>query len=211
MFTGLVEEIGTVRRIRYLPDGLEISVFSSLVIGTLSEGSSVAIDGVCQTVTSLKDNIFTVEAVGATLLRTSFKDMKPGKKVNLERPVAVDGRLEGHIVQGHVEGTGRIKGVFPRGDHSFIAIYVPQEIAGRIIQYGSVAVDGVSLTVAEVSSSWIGISVIPHTLKNSTLGDRKPGDQVNIETDVLAKYSKLYDEQEKKNRLSESVLRKWGY
>ncbi len=210
MFTGLIEEVGILRSIEPFYDGLRITIYSRFVVESLKIGDSVAVDGVCQTVTDRTDDIFTVEAVGETLAKTTFRNFRQGKKVNLERSMPADGRFDGHLVLGHVEGTGRIIRLTDRGNHLFIEIAVPEGLRRNIVLHGSVALDGVSLTVAAVSSGRMGISIIPHTVQNCTLGERKTGDIVNIETDALGRYvdRQLYPE---KNELSESVLRKWGY
>lgn len=210
MFTGLIEETGSVRSVKPFKDGLEITVSSEFVIETLKVGDSIAIDGVCQTVTKKTETTFTVEAVGETLIKTTFPGLKQGKKINLERPMPVNGRLDGHFVQGHVEDTGKIVKISDRGNHLFIEIKIPNELFKNIIVNGSVAVDGISLTIASVSSGIIGISIISHTLHNSTIGNRRVGDPVNIETDLLGRYAAKqlgYG----KIKLNGSILKKWGY
>lgn len=210
MFTGLIEEIGTIKSIKSFEDGMEITVYSDFVIKTLNVGDSIAIDGVCQTVTKKSEKTFTVEAVGATLKKTTFLFFKQGKRINLERPLAVNGRLDGHFVQGHVEDTGKIVKISDRGNHLFIEIEIQNKLYKNFIENGSVAVDGISLTVASVSPGKIGISIISHTLHNCTIGNRKVGDLVNIETDLLGRF--IVKQLDNKGiKLNGSILKEWGY
>lgn len=210
MFTGLVEEVGIIRSIRTFYDGLELNVYSTDIISSLEVGDSVAVDGVCQTVTGRTENSFTVEAVGETLIKTTFRQLKRGKKVNLERTISPNDRFDGHFVQGHIDGTGKIIRRTVRGNHFFLEISISSELCRNIVEEGSIAIDGVSLTVASVAASSIGISIIPHTAENCTLGERKIGDLVNIETDVIGRYmAKLQDRRSAK--LNETILKGWGY
>ncbi|MCF6336152.1 MAG: riboflavin synthase [Spirochaetales bacterium] len=210
MFTGLIEEIGVVRSLKSFNDGLEITIQSEFILESLKIGDSIAIDGVCQTVTKKGGTTFTVEAVGATLLKTTFLNFKQGRKINLERPMSADGRFDGHFVQGHVEGIGKIVKISNRCNHLFVGISIPNELLKNIVINGSVAVDGISLTVASVFSGNIGISIISHTIHNSTIGNRKVGDSVNIETDLLGRYVAKQLEHGK-TKIDGSVLKKWGY
>ncbi len=210
MFTGLIEEKGIVRSLRSFNDGLEITIQSEVVLESLKIGDSVSIDGVCQTVTKKGGTTFTVEAVGATLLKTTFLNFKQGRKINLERPLSAEGRYDGHFVQGHVEGTGQIVQRTDRGNHLFMQIAVPEHLFENTVVHGSIAVDGISLTIASVSANKVGISIISHTLQNCTIGNRKVGDSVNIETDLLGRYVARHLKHGK-NELDESVLKKWGY
>jgi riboflavin synthase len=182
MFTGIVEEVGRV--VGLGPRVVEISTgFSGMAIG-----DSIAVSGVCLTVTRLDPGRFAAELSEETLGRTSLGGLAPGTRVNLERPVPVGGRLGGHVVQGHVDGTGAIRRIERRPGSVEMWFEPPPELQRYLVEKGSVAVDGVSLTVAGVEKHAISVALIPHTLDVTTLGDRAPGDRVNIEVDILAKY-----------------------
>jgi riboflavin synthase len=210
MFTGLVEEIGAVTGIKPSYDGLQISISAPLIAKSLPIGASVAVDGVCQTVTETGKERFTIQAVGETLLKTTFRCFSPGRKVNLERAMPANGRFDGHVVQGHINGIGRITRWIERGNHFFLEIDVPVELCRYIVEEGSISIDGVSLTVAGIKVPRVGISIIPHTIRNCTLSCRKVGDPVNIETDLFSRYVERQLEIPKKV-LNESTLEKWGY
>ena len=196
MFTGIVEELGKVTGLDRLADSARLTVHGPLVTAAVSPGSSIAVSGVCVTVTSTKDGQFTADVIGETLARTSLGALTAGGPVNLERPVPAGGRLDGHIVQGHVDGTGVIIGSRPADRWQVLRISAEPELLRYVAKKGSVAVDGVSLTVSEVSpltgdaagESWFEVSLIPETLARTTLGTNAVGDVVNIEVDVIAKY-----------------------
>lgn len=194
MFTGIVSEMGTVERIEETGQGRRIDIDAPLTTETLSIGDSVAVDGVCLTVVAIDGSAFSVEAVAETLDRTTLGDAAPGAAVDLERPVAVAaGRLDGHIVQGHVDAVGHVASVHPEGDARRIRILAPQRLAPYLVEKGSITVDGVSLTITGVSrfdaaDAWFEIVLIPHTLAVTVLGARGVGDAVNLEADVIAKY-----------------------
>jgi riboflavin synthase len=199
MFTGIVEELGQVVALDRLADSARLTVRGPCVAATIAPGSSIAVNGVCVTVTSAADGQFTADVIGETLARTSLGGLAAGAPVNLERPVPVDGRLDGHIVQGHVDGTGVITDSRPADRWHILRISVPPGLLRYIAEKGSVAVDGVSLTVSGVgrlpgqdagqaTDGWFEVSLIPETLARTTLGDRVAGDTVNIEVDVIAKY-----------------------
>ncbi len=210
MFTGLVEEVGIIKSIRTFYDGLELTVSSKDIISSLEVGDSVAVDGVCQTAVRRTGTCFSVEAVGETLMKTTLRQFKRGRKVNLERSLSPNGRVNGHFVQGHIDGTGRIIRRTARRNHFFLEILIPPQLCRNVVEEGSIAIDGVSLTVASVSSGSIGISVIPYTAEHCTLGKRKIGDLVNIETDILGRYvAKRQTGQSV--ALSGSILERWGY
>jgi len=198
MFTGIVEELGQVDALDRLADSAKLTVNGPFVAATIAPGSSIAVSGVCVTVTSAARGQFTADVIGETLARTSLGGLTAGTPVNLERPVPVDGRLDGHIVQGHVDGTGVIIESRPQDRWHVLRVSVPPELLRYIAKKGSVAVDGVSLTVCEVSplgaaradaaDGWFEVSLIPETLARTTLGGGAVGDVVNIEVDVIAKY-----------------------
>jgi riboflavin synthase len=188
MFTGIVEELGEVTSLERLGDSATLTVRGPLVTAAAAPGNSIAINGVCVTVTALEQGEFTADVMGETLARTSLGALNPGSQVNLERPVAAGGRLDGHIVQGHVDGTGVVIESRPADRWQVLRISTMPALMRYIAKKGSVAVDGVSLTISELSGNWFEISLIPETLARTTLGRSKVGDVVNIEVDVIAKY-----------------------
>jgi riboflavin synthase len=194
MFTGIVTEMGTVRSVAETETGRRLEIAAPATVRSLGIGDSVAVDGVCLTVVSIGGDRFAVEAVDETLGRTTLGAAERGDRVDLERPVAAaGGRFDGHIVQGHVDGVGSIVAVDAEGEAGRIRISVPEGLAPYLVEKGSITVDGVSLTVTAVSplrtaESWFEIVLIPHTLDITVLGGRGPGDRVNLEADVIAKY-----------------------
>jgi riboflavin synthase len=191
MFTGIVEELGEVTSIERLGDSAKLTVRGPLVTAAAAPGNSIAVNGVCVTVTSLADDEFTADVMGETLARTSLGGVADGSQVNLERPVAAGGRLDGHIVQGHVDGTGVVIEIRPAERWHVVRISTSPALMRYIAKKGSVAVDGVSLTVSELSAdagNWFEVSLIPETLARTTLGRSQVGDVMNIEVDVIAKY-----------------------
>lgn len=188
MFTGLIEEIGTVEAI--LPRGriFDIKVRAKTILEDISIGDSISISGVCQTVTAFDSYTFTVQAVSETISRTTFVSMKKGDIVNLERALKLGDRLGGHIVQGHVDGTGRILSKQASGNNFDITITPDPGLSRYIVKKGSITIDGISLTVTHTRSGNFGVTIIPHTLGATTLEKIRIGDRVNLETDVLAKY-----------------------
>jgi riboflavin synthase len=192
VFTGIVEELGEVVGIDVAGDSARIRVRGPLVTGDAARGDSIAINGVCLTVTGTQDGEFSADVMGETLDHSSLGALRPGASVNLERPLRPDGRLGGHIVQGHVDGTGTIVARRPAGDWETVRISIPAGLARYVVSKGSVAVDGISLTVSGVADdageSWFEVSLIPETLTRTTLGRKQPGEVVNIEVDMIAKY-----------------------
>ncbi|EHY87038.1 riboflavin synthase [Saccharomonospora azurea] len=185
MFTGIVEELGEVTRVEPGDGVTRLVVRGPVVTGDAKHGDSIAVNGVCLTVVELSGDEFTVDVVPETLRRTSFDGVEPGRRVNLERAMAANGRFSGHIVQGHVDGTG----TFLSRDHDGLTHFAyPPELSRYVVEKGSIAVDGISLTVAEVTRDEFAIALIPTTLAATTLGRNEPGDAVNLEVDVLAKY-----------------------
>ncbi len=187
MFTGIVEEVGEIAQMQRRGMAVFFGVRASFA-KELREGDSVCVNGACLTVVAIQPPIFWVEAVEETLARTNLGFLKPGDKVNLERALSVSGRFGGHFVQGHVDGTGVVAQIVPRIRSKVMRIHTPKELMPYIVPKGSIAVDGVSLTVVEVGDDWFTVSLIPFTLEHTTLGLRKVGDVVNLEVDILAKY-----------------------
>jgi riboflavin synthase len=193
LFTGIVEELGQVVALERGGDSARLTVRGPEVTADARRGDSIAINGVCLTVTLTGDGQFTADVMGETLGRSSLGVLAPGAAVNLERPMRPDGRLGGHIVQGHVDGTGVIVSRRPADGWQVVRISVPGELSRYLIEKGSVAIDGVSLTVSALSPAaaaepWIEVSLIPETLARTTLGTRQPGEPVNLEVDMIAKY-----------------------
>jgi riboflavin synthase len=189
MFTGIIEEAGEIREIKDSSAFRTIHVTGKTVFSDLSPGASIAVNGVCLTVRSLGANVFTAEMSHETLARTSLGNLRHGTLVNLERPMRADSRFGGHIVQGHVDGVGRIRRFDREGDAWNLDVEYPHGGSRYIVEKGSIAVDGISLTVASLGGAGVfSAAIIPHTFENTNLKAAKAGDPVNIEFDVLAKY-----------------------
>ncbi|MBM3634142.1 MAG: riboflavin synthase [Actinobacteria bacterium] len=188
MFTGLVEEMGTVRERTPSAAGARLVIGCDAVRDGLAIGDSVSVNGACLTVVEMGDDWFAVDCVEETLRRTSVGDREPGDRVNLERAMRVGDRLGGHIVQGHVDGTGTVSGTTPEGDGVMMSVAAPDEVLRYVVEKGSITVDGVSLTVATRDSGGFTIALIPHTMEMTTLGPQAVGRRVNLEADVVAKY-----------------------
>ncbi len=194
MFTGIVERVGEVREATPTGEVVRFALEAGPVAEGVAIGDSVAINGACLTVTRAEAGTLYFEAVQETLQRTSLSGLGPGTRVNLERALRADQRLDGHIVQGHVDATGEVERLERRGDDVRLYVRCPAEFADQLVEKGSVAIDGVSLTVVGVRDAGFDVALIPHTLAITTLGDRQPGDRVNLEADVLGKYVKKYVE-----------------
>ncbi len=191
MFTGLVEEKGTVTAVEELGDAVRITVRGPLVTSDAGHGDSIAINGCCLTVMAQDGDTFSADVMKESLDKTSLGDLAVGDEVNLERATQSGARLGGHIVQGHVDGTGTVLDRTPSEHWEVVRIALPAELAKYLVDKGSVTVDGTSLTVVEVvdaAEPWFSVSLIPTTLADTTLGTKQPGDRVNLEVDILAKY-----------------------
>lgn len=189
MFTGIIEEVGCVRRLSPVgPTSMVLEVEARRVLEDARIGDSIAVNGVCLTVTALGGGTFTADVMPETVKNTSLARLKPGAPVNLERAMAAGARFGGHIVTGHVDGVGVIRSRTQRENAVIFAVEVPAELRRYLIPKGSVAVDGISLTVVDVTDTGFTVSIIPHTLANTVLQHLGPGDPVNIECDVIAKY-----------------------
>lgn len=187
MFTGIITTIGTVQAVRSGPDGLDLDI--AVPWSDIGVGESVAVDGACLTLTAVAPGRFTVRVVDTSLDRTRFGMLKAGERVNLERALQVGDRLGGHIVQGHVDGVGRVVAVTERVDARIIDVEVPEEVARTSVPLGSITVDGVSLTVITITPPrLVRLSLIPYTLQETTLGRLVPGSVVHLEGDVIGKY-----------------------
>ncbi len=184
MFTGIVEEVGTVKSLR--ADRLTISA-NEVLEGT-KVGDSIAVNGACLTVTAMTGSTFSVDVMPETLRRTNLGSLRPGDGVNLERPLAVGGRIGGHFVQGHVDGTGRVSALVPEGHALLMTVVAPSEITSYLVEKGFIAVDGVSLTIVRSNLTSFEVSLVAYSREHTNLGRRKPGDVVNLEVDIIAKY-----------------------
>jgi riboflavin synthase len=187
VFTGLVADLGTVDAVESTSDGVRLRVGSALA-GELREGDSVAVNGVCLTATEVAGGGFAADVMHETLRRSSLAEAAPGTRVNLELPLRAQDRLGGHVVQGHVDGVGAVSATADDGFARVVTIEAPPELLRYVVEKGSIAVDGVSLTVASVTADTFSVSLIPETLERTNLGGAAPGTPVNLEVDVLAKY-----------------------
>ena len=188
MFTGIVEELGEVLAVDELGDSSRLTVRGPLVTSDAGDGDSISVNGVCLTVVTHDDGAFTADVMAESLRRSSLGGVGPGSRVNLERAVRVSDRLGGHVVQGHVDGTGEVLAVTPQEHWTVVRVALPADLDRYVVEKGSITVDGVSLTVSAVEPGWFEVSLIPTTLTATTLGTRAPGDVVNLEVDVMAKY-----------------------
>ncbi|MFC5803861.1 riboflavin synthase [Streptomyces formicae] len=188
MFTGIVEELGEITAVEELADASRFRLRGPLVTDGAMHGDSIAVNGVCLTVVETGGGEFTADVMAETLKRSSLGALGVGSRVNLERPMVADGRFGGHIVQGHVDGTGAIIERTPSENWEIVRVSLPAELSRYVVEKGSITVDGVSLTVVEAGSDYFTVSLIPTTLALTTLGIKQPGDPVNLEVDVIAKY-----------------------
>ena len=192
MFTGIVEEVGHVVDLGRRGDSAVLTIAARVIATDLAHGASIAVNGVCLTVIGSsvdKDDVrIDFDVMGETLHRSVIGGLAPGSAVNLERAARVDDRLDGHIVQGHVDGTGRVISRTAGSEWELVRFGMPAELSRYVAEKGSIAVDGVSLTVTAVGTDWFEVGLIPETLRATTLGAKRPGDPVNLEVDVLAKY-----------------------
>ncbi len=190
MFTGLVEEVGTVVAIVERGGNHRITIQAPQAAKELKEGNSIAVSGVCLTALDIKPESFCADLAKETWTRTSFSRITQGARVNLELPLKVDARMGGHIVQGHVDGTGKLVGLEPiaNADDFWLHIDIPEDLEKYVVFKGSISIEGISLTVADLDRLRLTIAIIPHTIKMTNLHSLKPGDPVNIETDIVAKY-----------------------
>ena len=208
MFTGIIEELGAV-----VTAGSRLSVRCQTVMSDMHEGASVAVNGVCLTALDLRPDGFSADLAPETLRRSNLGDLRPGSRVNLERPLLPTSRLSGHIVQGHVDGTGEFLALDSLGeDNWWLRIRVPAELDPFLVFKGSIAIDGISLTIAALDAGVLSVTIIPHTYRNTTLAGYRPGSRVNLECDVLAKHvEKLLRKVDVREGLSVEKLREQGF
>ena len=208
MFTGIIEELGTVEAA-----APRLRIRCSTVLEGSTEGASIAVNGVCLTAVDLRPDSFAADVAPETLRRSNLGVLRPGSRVNLERPLSPAGRLSGHIVQGHVDGTGEFLALEALGDDNWwLRIRVPAELDPFLVYKGSIAIDGISLTIAALEGDVLSVTIIPHTYRNTTLGGYRPGAKVNLECDVLAKHvEKLLRKLDVKSGLTVEKLKEQGY
>jgi riboflavin synthase len=214
LFTGIIEEVGTVSQVREIGNGIEISIDARQVLEDLALGDSIALDGVCQTVTARSDSGFTVQAVATTLGRTTLGAYRTGRRVNLERPLGFGERLGGHLVQGHVDGVGEVRAITPRDELVLIDFSMPPIVADVTVLHGSIAVNGVSMTVNALPEPGVAqLSVIPFTWEHTTYRDLRVGDAVNLEGDMIGKFVRhmLGRPAGGGEHDAPNLLRTWGY
>ncbi|MEA1968883.1 MAG: riboflavin synthase [Thermodesulfobacteriota bacterium] len=192
MFTGIIESSGVLKKIQPNGDGKVLTIDTDIDLHGTKIGDSLAVNGACLTVVKLSKNSFDVDMAPETVSRTSFKNLASGAVVNIERALRLSDRLDGHLVSGHIDGTGRITSIIKKSNAVIITIEVPFQLACEMIEKGSVAIDGISLTINRCSDHDFEISIIPHTADITTIGTRKKGDIVNIETDIIGKYIKRF-------------------
>ena len=188
MFTGLVEEKGTVTALDQLGDAVRLTIRGPVVTSDAAHGDSISVNGCCLTVAEIHGDAFSADVMAESLSRTSLGDLEPASEVNLERALAAGARMGGHIVQGHVDGTGELLDRTTSDNWDVLRFSLPADLARYLVEKGSITVDGVSLTVVEVADDWFSVSLVPTTLADTTLGGLAVGDRVNLEVDVLAKY-----------------------
>lgn len=189
MFTGIIEEFGTVESLESRPAGARLEIRCCTVLDDMADGASIAVNGVCLTAVNLQADSFCADLAPETLQRSNLGDLHKGSRVNLERPLSPLGRLSGHIVQGHVDGTGEFLSLEDLGaDNWWLRIRVPAELDRYLVFKGSIAIDGISLTIAAIDDRVLSVTIVPHTFQNTNLGTRRPGDRVNLECDILAKH-----------------------
>lgn len=214
MFTGIIEELGTVIKLDQQGVSARITIDADKVLENTKLGDSIAVNGVCLTVTDLGKSTFGADVMAETLRRSSLGVLKKGSKVNLERAMAADGRFGGHMVSGHIDGTGEIAKISPEGTAVWYTIEAPECILDGIVEKGSIAIDGISLTVADVTERNFSVSIIPHTGANTTLSLKKQGDIVNLENDVVGKYVQKFLSKKKEkteSNITEEFLGKYGF
>ena len=217
MFTGLIEEVGTIQSVRHGARSCVLTIGCRTVLEGSQIGDSIAVNGVCLTVTSLQPDGFTADVMAETIRRSSLGSCKVGSQVNLERAMAADGRFGGHIVSGHIDGTGVIRSLTREENAIWVSIGTSPQILHLIVEKGSICIDGISLTVAKVEEEGFQVSVIPHTGEETTLLEKVPGDSVNLENDVIGKYVERLlglgksEEEKKESGITMEFLQEFGF
>ena len=220
MFTGIVEELGEILGRQHYKDSIALLIRGIRIMEDIKEGDSIAVNGVCLTVAKISSAAFYADVMPETLRKTNLHELKAGEKVNLERALPMGGRLGGHFVSGHIDGTGVIISEKREGNAQIKLISAGNQVTRYVVEKGSIAIDGVSLTVVSVDKDNFSVSLIPHTAKLTTLGHKKPGDRVNLEADMLGKYveklllqrdSSSIEDNLKKDGITSNLLKKHGF
>lgn len=213
MFTGLIEELGKIESVKPISGGKTLTISAEKILSGINTGDSISVNGVCLTVTKFSARNFTVDAVGKTLNKTTMNELRIGDNVNLEPALRLSQKLGGHIVQGHVNGVGEISELKKPGENYSLSVIVPSTLEKYLVKEGSIAIDGISLTIADAMNNKCTFSIIPHTWLNTNLRTKNIGDKVNIEIDIIAKYVEKLLAGGKKNisELNEERLNKLGY
>ena len=215
MFTGIIEEVGTLKKIENGQQSSRLTIEGKTVLEETKIGDSISVNGVCLTVTTMTNSLYTADVMAETLRRSSLGSLKVGSKVNLERAMAANGRFGGHIVSGHIDGTGVVKGLKKEDNAVWISIETTNALLRYIVEKGSIAIDGISLTVASVDHSGFKVSIIPHTSGHTTLLDKSAGGIVNLECDIIGKYVekllKKDSDTTKNSGITMDFLSKYGF
>ncbi|MCF7804904.1 MAG: riboflavin synthase [Candidatus Marinimicrobia bacterium] len=211
MFTGIIEEKGTVKRFQRRGERFDLDISATQVLDNMKIDDSISVNGVCLTVIRVDNDGFGAQVVPQTVQKSAIGDIRPGDAVNLERALAAGDRFGGHFVQGHVDGVGEIQSISRDEDHATMSVSIPEELSKFCVDQGSIAIDGISLTIASLENTIVKIAVIPHTLKQTTLGERGPGDRVNIEIDMLSKYVRRHLQGADESSITMDWLREQGY
>ncbi len=217
MFTGIIEEVGTIQQVRSIAEGAVLTVAGKAVLSDLKIGDSIAVNGVCLTATQIASDSFLCDVSAETLQRSNLRQAKAGVRVNLERALLVGGRLGGHFVLGHVDGVGRLTAKTPSGTGYVVTCSYPRELERYLVFKGSIAINGISLTIASLAQTTFSVAVIPHTLESTTLHAMAPGDTVNLEVDILGKYFErffqlgLAPQEKSASRFTSEYLKSQGF
>ncbi|MEG0385401.1 MAG: riboflavin synthase [Solibacillus sp.] len=211
MFTGIIEELGTIHQMKSTPQAMVLSIQAKKVLEDVKLGDSIAVNGVCLTVTNFTSNAFTVDVMPETVKASSIQQLQSGSMVNLERAMAANGRFGGHFVSGHIDGVAKILQKRQVANAVYIDLAVPEELLKNCLVKGSITLDGTSLTIFNVTSSSLTVSLIPHTYKETVLGMKKVGDLVNVETDLFGKYILQHLTKRQSNNLSADFLQQHGF
>ncbi len=215
MFTGIIEEVGQIAQINKQGDFAVVTIKASKVLDDVHLGDSIAVNGVCLTVTSFTATQFTADVMSETLKRTSLGELSNGSPVNLERAMAANGRFGGHIVSGHIDGTGRVAEILPANNSTWYRIQAEPKLMRYIIEKGSITIDGISLTVVDTDEDSFRVSIIPHTIKETNLGSKKVGSLVNLENDIVGKYIEQFlmkkETENPPSKITMDFLKKAGF
>lgn len=212
MFTGIIEEMGIIERVTPVSHGRHFRISAIRVLEDLSTEDSISVSGVCLTTTKVDKNFFDVTAVDETLQRSTLSELTLKSKVNLERALRFNDRLGGHLVQGHIDGIGNVRSAVSKGASTLLEIEIPKHLARYIVEKGSIAIDGISLTIAKIHQDRLTISIIPYTLEHTTLGFIRPGCKVNLEVDMFSKYAeKFFQHLTRNEKMGENWYRSMGY